>query len=62
MHECPICGQLCSCDGKTEFVSLVEKCDCTCWVDDLDETDVVSVSFDEEVEAAEMETLVDRQE
>lgn len=41
MHECPICGYMCDCDGEDLFYSLPpEDCSCSC----QDEIEVICQS------------------
>lgn len=44
MHECPICGQTCDCDGEDTWFSYPYNLDCTCNCEeerDADEDDLM---------------------
>ena len=39
MHECPICGQTCDCDGEDTWFSYPYNLDCTCNCEEERDTD-----------------------
>lgn len=51
MHECPICGQACDCDGEDTWYGYPYNMDCTCNCEE-EERDNYDDDYDDDYEEA----------